>query len=615
MIGVCNSTKSIRIKPLKDSIFKMNTFQFKVTLCNDPPIWRRILLPGSFTFADFHTAIQDSMGWKDYHLYEFYVVNPLLDAQESIGPRNDYFPCDSKMIDSYDRKIIEIFNPSSTTASYVYDFGDYWEHLIEVEKILEDENNIQYPQLINGQGACPPEDCGGIYLFKKLLSRPSLSELEDGEIAALVPWRNKLESNEDKIDRVFFRDPPSMYKEISPEEQKLWLIKLLQGKISIKELKRELGGKIPPNDIEILLDCVLKKPLRFRNRAIGILSLHKGISKNTITEFLYINRMTLKKTLDLYRSCGIKNIISDKGKRPLKHKDPDYIKKFFSILHSPPSSYGFNRTTWRQDDIKKVMADSNMPISKTTIKNIIDNSGYKYKKAKTVLTSNDPQYKEKINKIKTILSNLGPREKFFSIDEYGPFAVKLQGGRSLVPHGKTKTVPQWQKSKGSIIITAALELSTNQITHFYSKNKNTTEMIKLLNILVDKYSDEECVYFSWDAASWHASKELYKRVDEINNKEYRENKKLPLVKLAPLPTCAQFLNVIESVFSGMARAIIHNSDYKSVEECKSAIDKYFSERNENFQKNPKRAGNKIWGKERVTATFSESHNCKDPMYR
>ncbi|MFH1935154.1 MAG: IS630 family transposase, partial [Pseudomonadota bacterium] len=89
----------------------------------------------------------------------------------------------------------------------------------------------------------------------------------------------------------------------------------------------------------------------------------------------------------------------------------------------------------------------------------------------------------------------------------------------------------------------------------------------------------------------------------------------PLVKLAPLPTSAQFLNVIESVFSGMARAIIHNSDYQSVDDCKSAIDKYFWERNDHFQKHPKRAGNKIWGKERVKATFSESNNCKDPMYR
>jgi len=71
-----------------------------------------------------------------------------------------------------------------------------------------------------------------------------------------------------------------------------------------------------------------------------------------------------------------------------------------------------------------------------------------------------------------------------------------------------------------------------------------------------------------------------------------------MVKLAPLPSCAQFLNVIESVFSGMARAVIHNSNYESVEECKAAIDRHFAERNEYFKRNPKRAGNKIWGDER-----------------
>jgi len=48
--------------------------------------------------------------------------------------------------------------------------------------------------------------------------------------------------------------------------------------------------------------------------------------------------------------------------------------------------YGFNRTSWKQDDIKKVMADENMPTSKHIIRKIINNSGYKYRKAKIVLT-------------------------------------------------------------------------------------------------------------------------------------------------------------------------------------------------------------------------------------
>ena len=73
--------------------------------------------------------------------------------------------------------------------------------------------------------------------------------------------------------------------------------------------------------------------------------------------------------------------------------------------------------------------------------------------------------------------------------------------------------------------------------------------------------------------------------------------------------------VIESVFSGLARAILHNSDYESVAECKEAIDRYFAERNRAFLEQPRRAGKKIWGKERVEAVFREENNCKDPRWR
>jgi hypothetical protein len=71
----------------------------------------------------------------------------------------------------------------------------------------------------------------------------------------------------------------------------------------------------------------------------------------------------------------------------------------------------------------------------------------------------------------------------------------------------------------------------------------------------------------------------------------------------------------ESIFSGMAASVIHNSDYASVDEAKVAIDRYFADRNLHFQQNPKRAGKKIWGKERVNSTFKEGQNCKSPDYR
>jgi hypothetical protein len=127
--------------------------------------------------------------------------------------------------------------------------------------------------------------------------------------------------------------------------------------------------------------------------------------------------------------------------------------------------------------------------------------------------------------------------------------------------------------------------------------------------------DEARIFFSWDGASWHASRKLYDKVQEVNAPEYRYKHNTPYVEPAPLPSSAQFLNVIESVFSGMAKAIIHNSNYQSVDECKLAINRYFFECNQAFLERPKRAGKKIWGQEVVKPVFKESNNCKDSHYR
>ena len=77
---------------------------------------------------------------------------------------------------------------------------------------------------------------------------------------------------------------------------------------------------------------------------------------------------------------------------------------------------------------------------------------------------------------------------------------------------------------------------------------------------------------------------------------------------------SSFLNVIKSVFSGMSRAIIHNSDFENASQAIGAIDAHFANRNEFYRLHPKRAGRKLWGQERSEAEFLEENNCKDPRY-
>ena len=437
------------------------------------------------------------------------------------------------------------------------------------------------------------------YVWLKQLFDCGPAELERHPISGTQPDVQK--------SRIYIRP-----RESKDADQK-WMISLLQGQFCSEEVRRAIGDAISLENVNNLLTCICNEPLKYRNRAVAVLSYHRHIRKGHVADFLGVGPSSVDDWVRKFTQHGCDSLLPFR-RRPCKPNDKTYRDAVFEILHAPPSAHGFNRTTWRLQDIHLTMRQRGLPIARSSIRKIIKAAGYRYRKARKVLTSTDPNYEEKLKEITRTLQSLGPKEKFFSIDEYGPFAIKIKGGMSLVLMGHPRTIPQRQRSKGTLIITAALEMSTNQITHFYSAAKNTAEMVKLLRILVDKYADQECIYLSWDAASWHASKAFYASVSEINSKNSAQGKG-PQVKLVPLPSCAQFLNVIESVFSGMARAIIHNSDFPSAEAARGIIDQYFAARNEEFSKHPKRAGQKIWGDERVSSEFSVSNNCKDPKYR
>ena len=390
-----------------------------------------------------------------------------------------------------------------------------------------------------------------------------------------------------------------------------WIHRAMQNAISCEDMYVDLKREFEPELVALLLREIKSGPLRNRNKAVALLARKKGFSLEIISKSLLVNIDTVVKWLQTFKEGGAAELFRARSSGVKKADQKEYKDAVFSILHAPPSSYGINRTSWRIEDITRILRQTDLRICKDVVSKIIKDAGFRFRKAKKVLTSNDPNYRRKLEAITTILSTLAPDEKFFMLDEFGPFSIKIHGGRSLMKVGEWKTVPQWQRSKGSLILTAALELSTNQVTHLYSKKKDTDEMLKLLEILLDEYSSESRIYLSWDAASWHASKRLFARVNEINDPDYRTHHRVPYVTLAPLPTRAQFLNVIESVFSGMARGITHNSNYLSVKEAMSAIDLYFVERNRHFRENPRRAGRKIWGQERVPANFDEANNCKD----
>jgi transposase len=410
-----------------------------------------------------------------------------------------------------------------------------------------------------------------------------------------------------------YRNSLRLHKQRESHGQTLaWMRNLQQGAIPLEALTAQIPD-ISSKELQVLLLAATKGKLSQRNRAVGVMSYVRGIHQDPICSFLQISTRSLFRYWREFRNSGSEQLLLRKERSDKLSNQEDVKSAIFALLHSPPSAHGINRTTWTIATLEEVLSKGSHPAGAATIRTVIKEAGFKWRHARVVLTSNDPEYRAKVEAISKILSELTPDEAFFSVDEYGPFAIKMKGGKKRVAPGEQYVVPQWQKSKGWMILTAALELSRNQVTHFYSRKKNTGEMIKMAETLRGQYRSCKTLYLSWDAASWHISKDLVAHLEKLNQLATVDG--YPVIRIAPLPAGAQFLNVIESVFSGMARAIIHNSDYPSSEKATEAIDRYFADRNAHYEESPRKAGDKIWGKERVPCVFAEGQNCKDPMYQ
>ncbi len=147
---------------------RLKVLQFRIELIDAPqPIWRSIQVPGKYTFWDLHVAIQDAMGWEDRHLHEFEVKAPDESKRSFSMPDEDGFS-DRPILTSWEHDVMD-FMATGSLAEYTYDFGDNWHHAIVLERVGRSAPGVKYPACLDGAGACPPEDCGGIHGYRDLL--------------------------------------------------------------------------------------------------------------------------------------------------------------------------------------------------------------------------------------------------------------------------------------------------------------------------------------------------------------------------------------------------------------------------------------------------------------
>lgn len=171
-------------------------YQFKITLQNiEPLIWRRIQVNSDISLENLHQVILISMGWQGGHLHEFKL------GRKRYGRPDSDFDMSDDLTDEANVKLHEVLQKPKTKMEYLYDFGDGWEHLIVLEKILDVEKKLDQSLCIDGKRACPPEDCGGTYGYQHLLD--ILNDKNDPEYEDTIDWLGEsFDSEKFDIDEI-----------------------------------------------------------------------------------------------------------------------------------------------------------------------------------------------------------------------------------------------------------------------------------------------------------------------------------------------------------------------------------------------------------------------------
>lgn len=143
-------------------------YQLKVVLLgSEPPVWRRIQVPGDARLDWLHAALQVAIGWTNSHLHALQVGE---DRYSDTRHHFAEYEGDPEILEEREFTLRQIAPCEQDAFGYEYDFGDSWDHEITVEKILPSDAAAATTALcLDGARACPPEDCGGVWGYDNLL--------------------------------------------------------------------------------------------------------------------------------------------------------------------------------------------------------------------------------------------------------------------------------------------------------------------------------------------------------------------------------------------------------------------------------------------------------------
>jgi transposase len=339
---------------------------------------------GRHTLEQLNEIILHILGWKRDHLYEFRFADRV-HAHLVFLDEDTLFVDDENPCASCDIPIRHLSISTGDVFSYIFDFGDYHSFRITVRDIRPTRIGEIVPALLFAQG-------------KNIIQHPDSMRPSEA--------------------RLFRNRPPAV---VPPQPAR----------------DRHRVRFIRVKDGLVLREWRASNNKKHWQKAVTILE-SRNLSPKNIAAKIERSENDVEKWIQAFNRFGLDGLKKPDGRRgPVKSREREKraamrdqkVRRILEIVHAKPSAYGINRSSWNRPSIVRAYKQvHNETISVGYTGHLLRQFGYAIRKARKVLTSPDPHYREKVDLLLSTLQNLKPGELFFFVDELGPIRVQKYGG-------------------------------------------------------------------------------------------------------------------------------------------------------------------------------------------
>lgn len=311
-------------------------------------------------------------------------------------------------------------------------------------------------------------------------------------------------------------------------------------------------------------------------RAMVVLASAGGNTVQVIADLVQTSDDRVREMIRRFNEMGMASLDPQwAGGRPrqITTTDRELIVK---TAKKRPRSLGQPFTRWSIRKLAGCLAAKKhrqVIVSRERLRQILAEEKITFQKTKTWKESNDPLKDAKLARIDDLLEY--QRDRTFAFDEFGPLAIKPDGGSCWTEKGKPQRLrANYHKPHGTRQFFGCYSIGQDELFGVVEQRKGWVSTLRALQSIRAFLDDGEQIYVILDNLNHHKKLEVREWCDANN------------VELAFTPTYSSWANPIEAHFGPLREFVLNNSDYENHAGLARAIRSYLRWRN-SHKRDPK----------------------------